>query len=54
MERVRREAVRQRARQIKKAQKAKLTTKDYLQRALVVLIILLILAAALFVYETMT
>ncbi len=39
--------VRQRARQIRKATKAKLTTQDYLQRAVVVLIIVGILALAL-------
>ncbi len=53
MERRRSLAVRERAKQIKKAQKPKLTTKDYVQRALVVLIIVLILAAALFIYENM-
>lgn len=54
MERDRRAAVRQRAKQIRKAQKVELTTKDYIQRSLVVLIILVILAGALFIYETMT
>ena len=54
MDRDRRAAVRQRARQIKKAQQPKLTTKDYIQRGLVVLIILTILAGALFVYEYLT
>lgn len=38
--------VRKRARSIRKAQKAKLTTKDYIQRTLVVLIILAIIAVA--------
>jgi hypothetical protein len=54
MDRDRREAVRRRAKQIKKAQKVELTTRDYIQRGLVVLIILLILAGALFVYENLT
>lgn len=39
--------VRRRARQIRKANKPKMRTKDYLQRALVVLIILAILGLAL-------
>ena len=38
--------VRQRAKQIRKATKAKLSTQDYLQRAVVVLIIAGILALA--------
>jgi hypothetical protein len=54
MDRDRREAVRRRAKQIRKAQKVELTTRDYIQRGLVVLIILLILAGALFVYENLT
>ena len=54
MEKQRRSDVRQRAKQIRKAQKANLSTKDYLQWALVVLIILIILAAALFIYENLT
>lgn len=44
-------AVRQRAQNIRKAQTGKLTTKDYLQRGLVVLIILVILATAMFIYQ---
>lgn len=40
--------IKRRAKKIQKASKGKLDTKDYLQRALVVLIILVILAAALF------
>lgn len=54
MEKKKSQAVRQRAKQIKKAQKAELNTKDYVQRALVVLIIVLILSAALFIYENLT
>jgi hypothetical protein len=53
MEKVKREAVRQRALKIKKSQKPKLSTKDYLQRALVVFIILLILSAAMFIYKSL-
>lgn len=45
--------IRQRARRIQVANKSKLTSKDYLQRALVVMVIALILAAALFVYQNM-
>lgn len=52
MEKARRQEIRQRAKRIKKAQ-TKLTTKDYLQRAIVVMVIVLILAAALFVYNNM-
>lgn len=48
MERSRRERVRQRAKRIQKARKNKLTTKDYIQRALVVLLIVAILGIALF------
>jgi hypothetical protein len=40
--------VKQRAKRIHKANKNVLTTKDYLQRTLVVLIILVILASALY------
>lgn len=54
MEKKRSQAVRDRAKQIRKAQKAELSTKDYVQRALVVLIIVVILAAALFIYENLT
>lgn len=54
MERKRSEAVRHRAKQIRKAQKPMLSTKDYIQRALVVLIIVVILSAALFIYENLT
>lgn len=54
MEKKRSEAVRHRAKQIRKAQKPKLSTKDYIQRALVVLIIVVILSAALFIYENLT
>lgn len=54
MEKKRSQAVRERAKQIKKAQKGELTTKDYIQRALVVLIIIVILSAALFIYENLT
>lgn len=53
MEREYRRRVRRRARNIKKANKAELTTKDYIQRALVVMLIVLILAAAMFVYNKM-
>lgn len=51
MERTRRDEVRKRARQIKKAQ-SKLTFKDYIQRALVVMVIVLILAAAMWIYNS--
>jgi hypothetical protein len=40
--------IKSRAKQIKKANKAQLSTKDYIQRGLVVLIIIAILAAALY------
>lgn len=46
MEKARRQEIKQRAKRIKKAQ-TKLTTKDYLQRAIVVMVIVLILAAAM-------
>lgn len=47
MPRERKRIVRQRAKQIKKATKVELTTKDYIQRAIVILIIVGILATAL-------
>ncbi len=47
MPRERRRIVRQRAKQIKKANKPKLTTKDIIQRTIVILIIVGILATAL-------
>lgn len=53
MERDFRRKVRSRARKIRKANKTQLTTKDYIQRTLVVLLIVLILAGALFVYNKM-
>ncbi|GEM_PF-1455764 len=46
--------VRERARSIKKASKGKLTTKDYLQRALVVLIIVVILIGALYLTDNIS
>lgn len=47
MPRERRRIIRQRAKQIKKASKPELTTKDYIQRTIVILIIVGILATAL-------
>tara|TARA_R110001592_G_scaffold69489_1_gene213161 strand:+ start:22435 stop:22602 length:168 start_codon:yes stop_codon:yes gene_type:complete len=52
-DKTRQRLIKQRARRIQTANKAKLTTKDYLQRALVVMVIALILAAALFVYNNL-
>ncbi len=52
MEKARRQEVRRRAKKIKKAQ-VKLSTKDYLQRALVVMVIVLILSAAMWIYNNM-
>lgn len=49
MPRERRRIVRQRAKRIHKISKPQPTTKDYLQRALVILIIVGILATALIV-----
>lgn len=51
MQRDYRRRVRRRARDIKKASKPELTTKDYIQRGLVVLLIILILGAAMYVYN---
>lgn len=52
MPRERRRIIRQRAKQIRKVSKPALTTKDYIQRGLVILIIAGILAAALvFAYK---
>lgn len=48
----RRRRVKRRAKQIQKASKGKLSTKDYIQRGLVVLIIVVILAAALLFTQT--
>ncbi|MGK0406925.1 MAG: hypothetical protein ACJAZH_000742 [Roseivirga sp.] len=45
--------IKERARRILIANRAKPTAKDYLQRALVVMVIVLILAAALFVYTNL-
>jgi len=50
-EKTRQRLIKERARRIQTASKSKMTSKDYLQRALVVLVIALILAAALFVYQ---
>ena len=47
MPRERRRIVRERAKRIRKVTKPKLTTKDYIQRTLVILIIVGILATAL-------
>lgn len=44
--------VKERARKIRKASRGKLTTKDYIQRAIVILIILGILATALILTST--
>lgn len=52
-EKTRQKLIKQRARRIQAASKAELTTKDYLQRALVVMVIVLILAGALFVYNNL-
>jgi hypothetical protein len=47
MPRERKRVIRQRAKQIRKANKPKLSTKDYIQRTIVILIIVGILATAL-------
>lgn len=52
-EKRRQRLIKERARRIQIANKAKPSTKDYLQRALVVMVIVLILAAALFVYNNL-
>ena len=52
-DKTRQKQIRRRARRIQTANKTKLSSKDYLQRALVVMVIALILAAALFVYQNM-
>ena len=52
MNRAPKRVVRQRARRIKKATKAKATAKDYLQNALVILVIAVILAAALYLTQS--
>jgi hypothetical protein len=51
-DKTRQRQIKRRARSIQTANKAKLTSKDYLQRTLVVMVIVLILAAALFVYQS--
>ncbi len=53
MPRERARIVRQRAKKIKQATKPNLTTRDYLQRALVILIILGILVTAVILSEQM-
>lgn len=51
MSRERRQAIKQRARKIRKANKPKATAKDYLQFVLVILIIAGILGAALYLTQ---
>ncbi len=48
----RRQEIKQRARSIQKANRPKLTSKDYIERALVILVIVGILLAALFLTDT--